>query len=179
MNVQAENLKIQKSAFGNGPNAKKGHIKICSHWLKRFWTGENVPISEMSDKVKNDALILTKPTEIFDNCGVFDKNGDAITRPSENANFQDALTFLEWYGVILLSDFGFIIVDNMAPEGEDWLDNYSELKKLLKDESMLGEKLDDATFKKEFEKMLYCFDSAKRLGSTVTALIFVMGYFIF
>lgn len=142
MNVQAENLKIQKSAFG--PNAKKGHIKICSHWLKRFWTGENVPISEMSDK--NDTSKLSKPSEIFDNCGVFDKNGDAITRPSENANFQDALTFLEWYGVILLSDFGFIIVDNMAAEGEDWLDNYSDLKKLLKDNNMLGESLDDATF---------------------------------
>mgnify|MGYP006106271669 CR=1 FL=1 len=34
----------------------------------------------------------------------------------------------------------------MAAEGEDWLDNYSDLKKLLKDNNMLGESLDDATF---------------------------------
>lgn len=146
MNVQAENLKIQKKAFGNGPNAKKGYIKVCSHWLKRFWTGENVPISEMSDK--HDTSKLTKPTEIFDNCGVYAKDGEtAITRPStDSPHFQNALTFLEWYGVILLSDFGFIIVDNMAPEGEDWLDNYSDLKKLLKDNNMYGDTLDDATF---------------------------------
>ena len=108
----------------------------------------------MSDK--DDTSKLAKPTEIFDNCGVYDNTGDeqtSILRPSGHDSFKDALTFLEWYGVKLLPKFGFIIVDNMAdPEKDgDWLDqNYSNLKSLLKDNNMLGEDLSETDFKREF-----------------------------
>lgn len=101
-----------------------------------------MPIAEMSDK--DDRSKLNKPTEIFDNCGVFDKNTKdtpAITRPSGDENFTDALTFLEWYGVKLLPNFGFILVDTLAEEGKDWKDNYSNLRSLLKDNKMLGDSL--------------------------------------
>lgn len=27
---------------------KKGYIKVCSHWLARFWTGDNNPLKQMS-----------------------------------------------------------------------------------------------------------------------------------
>ena len=98
----------------------------------------------MSDK--DDRSKLTKPTEIFDNCGVYDKDGNSITRPSGDDKFKDAITFLEWYGVQLLPRFGFIIVDNIAEEGGNWLDNYSNLKSLLKDNNMFGDTLTDAEF---------------------------------
>ena len=130
MNYQNEKLGLKRQAFVSDKSLRAtGHVKICSHWLKRFWTGENVPVSEMEDKA--DSSKLTKPTEIFDNCGVYDKNGDgsSITRPSTiEAIFGDALTFLEWYGIKLLPGFNFVIVDNMAEDGGNWLDNYADLK---------------------------------------------------
>ena len=67
----------------------------------------------------------------------------------------------------------------MAEEGKDWKDNYKNLRELLWDNKLLGENLDDEQFQREFEKVIYCFDSAKRFGLTMSALALMLASFIF
>lgn len=73
---------------------KNGYIKVCASWTKRMWNSE-----------------LKKPTEMFDNCGVYD-NKTAIAKPSQYPKWTEALSFLEWYGVPLMNHFGIIIIDD-------------------------------------------------------------------
>ena len=68
-------------------------------------------------KENQNPTILNAPTTIFDSCGVYDLNGNGIPRGSKNPAWQDALSFLEWYGLPQMEGFGIIIVDNM---GENW-----------------------------------------------------------
>ena len=60
---------------------------------------------------------LSKPTEIFDSCGAygFKGSGDPIAKGSKFAAWQDALSFLEWYGIPHMDKFGIIIIDDLNP----------------------------------------------------------------
>ena len=67
-------------------------------------------------KVKN-AKLLNNSTKIFDACGV--KGMSNYQRPSKK--WDNALEFLEWFGLPLMEGFEFIIIDNMD---EQWQDQY-------------------------------------------------------
>ena len=57
---------------------------------------------------------LNLPTKQWDQCGVYDiRNGNAdIAYGSKFSNFNNALAFLDWYGMPLMEGFGFIIIDD-------------------------------------------------------------------
>ena len=58
---------------------RNGYIKVCASWAKRMWNAN-----------------LSEPTEMFDNCGVYD-NKTAVPKPSQVQKWRTALHFLEWY----------------------------------------------------------------------------------
>ena len=79
-------------------------MKVCATWLNRLWglqTGD-------------DITKLNGPTSIFDACGAYDihNGGDAIAKGSKFSKWQDALSFIEWYGIPHMSGFGIIIIDD-------------------------------------------------------------------
>ena len=81
---------------------------MCATWLKRLWV---VPVA---DPMTN----LNKPTTQWDQCGVHDiRNGNEnIPYASGKAQFANALDFLDWYGVPLMTGFGMIIIDDTKAE---------------------------------------------------------------
>ena len=131
---------------------KKGYIKVCSHWLARFWTGDNNPLKQMSKENQNPT-ILNAPTKIFDSCGVNDwKNEVGVPRGSRKSEWSDALKFLEWYGLPQMEGFGVIIIDNM---GDNWQDQYVNLRTTLFGKGWIKS---DEEFQ---ERILGCFDGSK------------------
>lgn len=71
----------------------------------RMW---GVGIEQKMDK-------LSSPTEIFDNCGAYDRNEGIIPKGSVYPSWKDALSFLEWYGIPEMAGFGIIIIDDTNP----------------------------------------------------------------
>ena len=139
----------------------KGYVKVCSHWLARFWTGDNKPLKEMSLENQNPK-VLNAPTKIFDACGVYDINtGDSIPRGSRKKEWDNALSFLEWYGLPQMEGFGVIIIDTMS---ENWSDQYLGLRNMLFDKQWL---LSDDDYQ---DRILGCFDSAKQVIVSATVL---------
>ena len=65
---------------------------------------------------------LNGPTQIFDACGAYDihNGGDAISKGSKFPKWQDALSFIEWYGIPLMSGFGIIIIDDRENSKEKY-----------------------------------------------------------
>lgn len=100
MTIQYKQTDIYRSPvldFQDG-KYKNGYIKVCASWARRMWSGN-----------------LSDPTEMFDNCGVYD-DGNAVPKPSQYPKWNTALNFLEWYGVPLMNDFGIIIIDDENQE---------------------------------------------------------------
>lgn len=100
MTIQYKQTDIYRSPvldFQDG-KYKNGYIKVCASWARRMWNGN-----------------LSDPTEMFDNCGVYD-DGNAVPKPSQYPKWNTALNFLEWYGVPLMNDFGIIIIDDENQE---------------------------------------------------------------
>jgi hypothetical protein len=72
---------------------------------------------------------LNEPTEIFDSCGAYnvaggavengkgeDELGAAIRKGSKFTKWDNALKFLEWYGIPYMDGFGIVIIDNLNPD---------------------------------------------------------------
>ena len=60
---------------------------------------------------------LAEVTEIFDSCGAYDykNDGAAISKGSTFDAWPDALSFLEWYTMPHMENFGIIVIDNENP----------------------------------------------------------------
>ena len=95
-----------------------------------------------------DEVKLNEPTEMFDNCGVYD-DGTAIAKPSQYPKWTEALSFLEWYGVPLMDHFGVIIID------DENTDQYAKVTNLGYSTS--------------------CYKSARRLAAASQALLVSMA----
>lgn len=74
--------------------ALKGYVKVCASWVQSMW--------------KSD---IASATDSFDNCGVY-VDSKPVPFPSKNEKFKSAMSFMEWYGVPLMKDFGLIIIDD-------------------------------------------------------------------
>ena len=126
-------------------------------------------------KKENQFLIskLNNSTKIFDACGVYDKGGDAVPYPSTESNFGDAMTFLEWYGLVMMPGFGFIIVDNMTKDGKVKVADYVTLLDKLKAITGLGTFNETTTENdSQFKELLDCFNSGQSLAINGAALVF-------
>ena len=106
----------------------------------------------------DDITKLNGPTEIFDACGAYDihKGGAAISKGSNFEKWQDALSFLEWYGIPHMDGFGIIIIDNR--EGSQ--DKYF---------SITGSTT-------EAEK---CFEKAAKIATSLLCSLLVFTYSVF
>ena len=98
--------------YNGEPVVYDGYVKVCASWVARMW---NLTQDEV---IANDYKNLGKPTEQFDNCGAYDiDNGnEPIVRPSTFDKWKNALSFLEYYGIPHLPNFGIIIFYDEDPE---------------------------------------------------------------
>ena len=67
LNVQNKNTGIVRKfdLAKSNDETIDGYVKICTHWLSRFWNAtENKPFEEMTLKRANESL--NNVTEIFD-----------------------------------------------------------------------------------------------------------------
>ena len=103
---------------------------MCATWLERLWA---VPTVDG----KQDINKLNAPTEQWDQCGVYDiRNGNSdIPYGSKFDHFNNALSFLDWYGMPLMDGFGFIIIDNTGKpeESKSLYQSFMEGKKSVDD----------------------------------------------
>lgn len=110
MTIQYKQTSIDRSLItdirSSKPPYPNGYIKVCASWARTMWAGK-----------------LSAPTEMFDNCGVYDGSG-AVPKPSQEEKWNTALKFLEWYKVPLMEGFGIILIDD---ENQD---QYSKLANL-------------------------------------------------
>ena len=58
---------------------------------------------------------LSKPTQQWDSCGVYDIRDGGSDIPYASGKFDNALDFLDWYSVPLMDGFGLIIIDDTNP----------------------------------------------------------------
>ena len=109
MKIQGQQTGIERKMHEDIKNdkAKNGYVKVCAKWLKRMWGVESTAALKE----------VAKPTKMFDSCGAYDfKNGgDAIAKGSKFEAWGDALSFLEWYGIPHMKDFGIIVIDDENP----------------------------------------------------------------
>ena len=109
MQLQEQTTGIKRTFFDDLKHNKypNGYVKVCASWTKRMW-GQDKSV---------DSSILNFPTKMFDTCGAYDfKNGGAqISKGSEKSEWQNALDFLEWYGLPYMEGFGVIIIEDQAP----------------------------------------------------------------
>ena len=89
-----------------------GYVKVCASWVGRMW-------NLTQDEIRNTQYKnLGEPTKQFDNCGAYDVDNDKapIVTPSKFEKWQDALSFLEYYGIPHLPNFGIVIFYDSDPE---------------------------------------------------------------
>ena len=107
MDIQEQTFGLKRSLAsdvmsGTNPN---GYVKVCGSWLKRMWGVTGGASKGISDV-----------TTIFDSCGAYDfKNSNPVSKGSKYDDWKDALTFLEWYGIPHMDNFGIIVIDNENP----------------------------------------------------------------
>ena len=107
MEIQEQSFNLKRSVSDDimSSTNTNGYIKVCGSWLKRMWG-----VSDGASKSLADV------TTIFDSCGAYDfKNGNSVSKGSKFDDWKDALTFLEWYGLPHMKDFGIIVIDNENP----------------------------------------------------------------
>lgn len=57
---------------------------------------------------------LNNFTKVFDKCGIYDRDGNGIPYASEHEPFDSVLSFMNWYKVPKMEDFGIIIIDETS-----------------------------------------------------------------
>ena len=72
--------------------AKDGYVRLCASWVRRFWS---------PDSTSANFNMLSEPTTIFDQCGVYDlkisEDGLSIPEGSKYKPWDNALKFFNWY----------------------------------------------------------------------------------
>ena len=73
---------------------KSGYLRVCSSWVRTFWMDADDLKDHLKEEKQTDFSMLSKPSEVFDKCGVYDRDestengqGDPISIASNYDQF--------------------------------------------------------------------------------------------